>query len=112
MEWISVEDELPPQNLPVIVKNGKVIVDYVKYRYKKWHHWKRKLHKVTQWKYYCKPAILPNEMRAFFRRAEKYRDQMQPKKFKTGPIVGLHSAKEPKPQSGKDFIKQMKKGMH
>jgi hypothetical protein len=92
MKWISVEDELPPQKYPVIVKNGKTIVYYVKYHYNKWHHWGRKLHKVTHWKFAQdrRPSIPPKDMRAYLRRAEKYKQQMQPKKFTTRPIVGLY----------------------
>jgi hypothetical protein len=92
MEWISVEDELPPQNWKVIVKNGKTIVDNVTYHYKKWHHWSRKLHQVTHWKYAAgrRPSIPPKEMRAYLRRAEKYRHQMKTRNLKTGPIIGLY----------------------
>ena len=92
MEGISVEDELPPQNWRVIVKNGKKIVPNVTYHYKKWHHWDRKLHKVTHWKYPedRRPSIPPKEMRAYLRRAEKYRHQMKTRTLKTGPIIGLY----------------------
>jgi hypothetical protein len=51
MEWISVKDNLPPQNLPVIVKNGKMTIYYVIYHYKKWYFFKRTLRKVTHWKF-------------------------------------------------------------
>ncbi len=51
MEWISINDELPPKKWPVIVKNGRTTVHYVIYHYKKWHHWNRKLHQVTHWKF-------------------------------------------------------------
>lgn len=93
MEWISVEDNLPPQGWEVIVKNGKSILPYVKYRYKKWHHWDKILHRVTHWRFSedNKPSIPPKDLNAYMRRAEKYRHQMQTRKFKTGPIVGLNS---------------------
>lgn len=113
MEWISVEDELPPQKWPVIVKNGKMIVYDVRYHYKKWHHWSWKLHQVTHWKYAPgrRPSIPPNEMRAYLKRSEKYRHQMKKRNFKTGQIIGLYSGKYFEPQSGIEFIKEMEDGM-
>lgn len=112
-EWISVENELPPQKWSVIVKNGKLIVHNVRYHYKKWHHWGRKLHRVTHWRYsdHCKPSIPIKDMNAYFRRAQKYRDQMKKREFKTGGIIGLNSAPDLKPQSALAFIKEMENGM-
>ncbi len=82
-EWISVEDDLPPQGWGVIVKNGKSILPYVKYRYKKWHYWDRILHRVTHWRFSedNKPSIPPKDLRAYMRRAEKYQHQMQTRNF-------------------------------
>ena len=83
MEWTKIEDGLPPQNWPVIVKNGKSIIYSATYYRKKWHYWERKLHKVTDWKYFPngEPKIPVKDLRAFFRRAEKYRNQMQKRNF-------------------------------
>jgi len=92
MKWISIEDELPPQGYTVMVKNGKTIVYSACYHYKKWHHWNRKLHRVTHWKYFQdrRPSIPPKDMRAYLRRAEKYRHQMKTRTLRTGPIIGLY----------------------
>ena len=91
MECISVEDQFPPQNWKVIVKNGKTIMDNVTYHYKKWHHWSRKLHKVTHWKFAQdrRPPIPPKDMRAYLRRSEKYKHQMQKKNFVAATVVGF-----------------------
>ena len=82
-EWISVKDKLPPQEWRVIVKNGKSILERVYYRYKKWSHRDRRLHKVTHWKYseHSKPFIPTKDRRAYFRRCQKYRHQMQTRNF-------------------------------
>jgi hypothetical protein len=108
-EWISVEDELPPQKWRVIVKNGKTIVDNVTYHYKKWYHCSRNLHQVTHWKFSedRKPSIPPKDMRNYLRRAEKYRHQMKKKTFRIGPITGLYFGKYFKPQSAIEFVKEM-----
>ena len=109
MDWISVEDELPPQKWQVIVKNGKTIVENVTYRYKKWRHWNRQLHQVTHWKFAAdrKPSIPPKEMRAYLRRCEKYRKQMQKKEFVPRPIVGFFFGSEMESQSAESFEKEM-----
>lgn len=113
MEWISVEDELPPQKWPVIVRNGKSIFYYVTYHYKKWHQCNRNLHKVTHWRFFGdrKPSIPPKDMRAYLRKAEKYRHQMKTRTFTTGPIVGLYRNPDFEPQSDISFIKEMENGM-
>lgn len=82
-EWIDVNDKLPPQKWTVIVKNGKSVLGDVKYHYKKWHYWNRKLHKVTHWKFSenGKPKIPIKNMRSYLKKAKLYRNQMQPKKM-------------------------------
>lgn len=80
MEWISIEDELPIQRMGIYVKNGKHIVWAYYYR-KKWWSWQRRLHKVTHWNK-CPvtyPKIPAKDMRAYLRRAAKYKKQMQKK---------------------------------
>ncbi len=111
MEWISVQDKLPIQKWNVTVKNGKSILNNAKYHYKKWHYWDRKLHQVTHWRYdeQNKPTIPIKEIRAYLRRAEKYRHQMQPRNFKTGPIVGLYLGKSLKSESALDLMKELQK---
>lgn len=95
MAWIKTEDELPIQNFRVRVKNGKQVVD-AKYYRKKWYThpffdaWyedhpkkRRKLHKVTEWEK-CPisyPKISRKEMKGFLDRVEKYRHQIQSRKF-------------------------------
>lgn len=83
IEWISVEDELPPQKWGVAVKCGKRIYPWAKYYRKKWWLWQFKLHQVTHWAYNpgYKPSIPPADLRAFARRCEKYKHQMQKKIF-------------------------------
>lgn len=110
--WIKVEDALPIQDYPVKVKNGKVIL-YAKYYRKKWYWWDRKLHNVTEW-FKCPvtyPKMTPSEWRAFFKRVEKYKHQMEKKNFTHGPIIGLSPLSIPNPQSAESFEEEMKNGM-
>ena len=91
--WIKVEDELPIQGIHVRAKNGKRTFD-AKYYRKKWysyHDWdvwedgearEVRLHKVTEW-WKCPvmyPKISPRAFIAFYRRAQKYKHQMQKKR--------------------------------
>ncbi len=94
--WIKIEAELPIQSFLVSARNGKRIVDAIYYR-KKWYSahdydmWgvgearQVRLHKVTEW-YKCPivyPKIPQKDFKAFIKRSEKYRNQMQPKKMRT-----------------------------
>lgn len=92
--WIKIEDELPIQNWHVRVKNGKKILEARYYR-KKWYSYHQydvwddgelrpvRLHQVTEWeKHWTYPSVPQKDMRAFFRRAQKYRTQMKSKEMK------------------------------
>lgn len=110
--WIKIEDELPIQGFPVEVKNGKRIF-YGWYYRKKWRSWDIRLHKVTEW-YKCPisyPKIPPKDWRAFRKRSVTYRQQMQPRNFTYGPIIGLHTDIIHNFQSSESFLKEMKNGM-
>lgn len=112
MNWIKVENELPIQGFRVKVKNGKRIFDAWYYR-KKWYSWDIRLHKVTEWKK-CPviyPKIPPKDWRAFRNRAVTYRQQMQPRNFTYGPIIGLSPLSIINPQSAESFLEEMRNGM-
>lgn len=109
MTWIKIEDELPIQKFRVRVKNGKRELPDACYYRKKWHLWDRKLHKVTEW-FKCPityPKIPPKDLRAYLRRAKKYRHQMQPRNFNMGMIRGLLTGRDLQPQSVLDLIKEL-----
>lgn len=109
MDWISIEDELPPQSYDVIALNGKAVVYYAAYYRKKWYSWDKRLHKVTHWKYFegRKPSIPPKDLKAFFLRAEKYKQQMEKKEFRMGPIKGLYHGGGLTSQSAESFLQEM-----
>lgn len=90
MEWISVQDELPIQKWQVLVKNGKRIY-YAHYYRKKWYGGVGRLKKVTHWNKNPEtyPKISPKDLIGFFNRCKKYRNQMQTKTMRAGPIIGL-----------------------
>ncbi len=86
--WIKIEDELPIQDYAISIRNGKTIVRGVYYR-KKWWSWGRRLHMVTEW-YKCPvsyPSIPQKDMRAYLRRAERYRGQIKTKFVRFGPLT-------------------------
>lgn len=109
MTWIKVEEELPIQGWRVRAKNGKRVFDASYYR-KKWYWCDKKLHKVTEWEK-CPvtyPKISQKDMRAYLRRAEKYRGQMQPKKFITKPPIGLYSADRFNPEPAECLAEELR----
>lgn len=94
MDWISVENGLPPENYPVYVMNGKnkYIASYCE---KKWiANWKRdiwderedkcvELHKVHKWAYEPITGLkIPvKDFEEYMKRAKKFNHQIQKKKL-------------------------------
>lgn len=82
MTWIKCSDEIPIQGISVRVKNG-LKFETAKYYRGKWRSHGRFLHKVHEWEK-CPvtyPKIPAKDYRQFMRKCERYKHQMQPKRF-------------------------------
>lgn len=99
MEWISIEDDLPPEKYQVFVRNGKNKCIAYLYRKKWFSDWDSEvfdekivqLHKVSHWAYHpiCGLKIPAKDFEKFHKQAQIYRKQMKTRNFRTAPIIGL-----------------------